>query len=509
MKPKSACIIILFSLIICNTLFAQKKGESAKPDNTYSTSSSSFQKIGDYDYPENLSISPDNKQLAFSYGGHNGNFVVLDLNSNQELKNKNYKGYITSVKYAPSGKYLLFTSEGILYLKNSSNTNEFTKNYERYYISDFAFSPDEGFIVLILNNKAPFGDAFIVLYDIKNDKDIYSIRFDTGLSKVIITNSGKYIITYGGGSSYNSAIYILDIRTGSMVNSFLTGYQFISENIDITSNDSTLITSSRQNDILKIWNTFTGEFKKSLRTQEYNSDFAITPDDRYIISYFSDNEKNYLYLFDLEKNVNFESYELEWGGTSIALSNDYKYIVFGIGPLGLYKKDISWMNRSKLYNKSYKKMIDKLKQEYRNHKERDEFETIDQYFDRAELFNQKIIDIKKDFINTMIDDENSWITDAEKKNKEVTDKIANSIKDTLLSISKVGYYNIDQQLLPITISNITNNISISTEDAKSLKENYKTTVVRAKKKLKYNLKDWEVFEIIIVHPISYKEYIFN
>lgn len=494
----------------CNIAMAQE-AKSTKPKNSYTTTSNSYQKIGAYTDPENISISLDNAQVAFSYKGNSGdNFFLLNLQSNREAAKRQLGGYdrISAVKYSPGGKHLIYSADGILYFCNKDN--EYSKSYPNYDISDFAFTPDEGFIVLVTNNKALFGDAYIVLYDIKNRKDVYSVNFSSGLSKVIVSNSGKYIITYEPGVSNNARIYILNVRDGSIINSYLTGYQFELEKIAISSNDSTLFTSSRQNNLIKIWKTFTGEFQKSLKTQEYNSDFTITPDDRYIISYFNENEKNYLYIFDLEKNINLNSIELKWGGTSIAISNDYKYIIWGMGPMGLFKQDVSsWITRSSLYNNSYNNLYKNLKSEYGYYKERDEFETIEQYFNRAELFNQKIIDIKRDYINTIIDDENSWITDAEKKNKEVTDKITNSIKDTLFSISKVGYYNIDQQLLPITINNITNNISISTEEAKSLKENYKTTVVKAKKKLKYNLKDWEVFEIIIVHPISYKEYIFN
>lgn len=60
----------------------------------------------------------------------------------------------------------------------------------------------------------------------------------------------------------------------------------------------------------------------------------------------------------------------------------------------------------------------------------------------------------------------------------------------------------------IKINGEINKISIPREEAISLKENFKKAIVKAKKKLKSNLKDWEIYEIIIVHPISYKDYIF-
>lgn len=502
--------LIIISLLINNYTFAQK-AKSAKDETSTTSSSSSFKKIGEFYDPENLSISPDNTQIAFSCDGNSGDaLIILDLQSNREILNKQFGGYkwVSSVKYSPTGKYILYSVDGTLYFRTKKD--EFNKSYPNYNIVDFAFTPDEGFVVLVLNNEALFGDAFIVLYDIKNAKDIYTINFNSFLSKVIVSNSGKYIITYEPGTSNNAKIFILDIRTGSTINSYSTGYQFELEKMNVASNDSTLFTSTRQNNILKIWNTFTGEIKQSLKTQEYNSDFTITPDNRYIISYFDEKDLHYLYIFDLEKNINLSSIEFKYGGTSIAISNDYKYIILGMGALGLYKLDLSnLITRSSLYYKSYEDLNKKLRTEYNLNKERDEFETIDRYFDRAELFNQNIIDTKKNFIIKIIEEESVKTTESDKKNNEVMEKIKNSIKDTLLSISNVGYFNIDQQYLPVTINKITNNISLSTEEAKSLKENYKLAVVRAKKKLKYNLNDWEIFEITIVHPISFNKYIFS
>jgi hypothetical protein len=78
-----------------------------------------------------------------------------------------------------------------------------------------------------------------------------------------------------------------------------------------------------------------------------------------------------------------------------------------------------------------------------------------------------------------------------------------------LHIDIIGNYNADKETFPITIAFKTIDINIPLSDAVEFKNNYIKALVRAKKKLNYNLTGWEFYDMVIVNPNNSAEYIFK
>lgn len=93
------------------------------------------------------------------------------------------------------------------------------------------------------------------------------------------------------------------------------------------------------------------------------------------------------------------------------------------------------------------------------------------------------------------------------KQKELESVIESSVKDTIINIAEVGKYDADNNILPVTVKGKSGKIKILRSEAQSLKENWKKTQAKAKKRLRDDLKTYEFFDIIIIHPLSKNEYI--
>jgi len=130
-------------------------------------------------------------------------------------------------------------------------------------------------------------------------------------------------------------------------------------------------------------------------------------------------------------------------------------------------------------------------------------------FETTEEYNKRISEgqIQKQHIEEkyqkLISDFNAL---AENDKRE---KIQYSLKLVNLEINNIGNYDADKQEYSLTINGITDNIKIPISEAKSLKENYKKTIVTGYKKLKDDGETYEIFNIKIIHPITNTEYLFG
>jgi hypothetical protein len=75
-----------------------------------------------------------------------------------------------------------------------------------------------------------------------------------------------------------------------------------------------------------------------------------------------------------------------------------------------------------------------------------------------------------------------------------------------VNIAEVGKYDADNNILPVTVKGRSGKISILRSEAQSLKENWKKTKAKVKRKLREDLKTYEYFDIVIIHPITKNEY---
>ena len=96
----------------------------------------------------------------------------------------------------------------------------------------------------------------------------------------------------------------------------------------------------------------------------------------------------------------------------------------------------------------------------------------------------------------------------EKPSQETTQETAKEAKDNRTTFrDRIKNHfpdsdHADNETFPITIEGITKLITISRVDARSFKENWGKAEVRGQKQLKENLKDWEYFNLVIIHPVT-------
>ena len=133
---------------------------------------------------------------------------------------------------------------------------------------------------------------------------------------------------------------------------------------------------------------------------------------------------------------------------------------------------------------------------------KDEFESTTKYYKRIKEQNKLISDYRETY--------QSEKREENKKNEIVKlKKIKNSIEQIDFIITSIGKYDADYGTFSISILKQTLTIKIPNSEARTFKENYKNAKVTGLKFLKNNLKDYEITNIVIHHPITNSKYKFG
>jgi len=124
-----------------------------------------------------------------------------------------------------------------------------------------------------------------------------------------------------------------------------------------------------------------------------------------------------------------------------------------------------------------------------------EFETTEKYYSRIEEGEEQKLQIEEKY-NKLISE---FKLLAE---KDMLDKVNNSLEQVILKIDSIGNYDADNQTFPITINGITKNIKIPIEQARDFKTKKDVIKVIADEQLTENGENLKFFNIIIINPIS-------
>ncbi|MEI6047434.1 MAG: caspase family protein [Bacteroidota bacterium] len=159
---------------------------------------------------------------------------------------------------------------------------------------------------------------------------------------------------------------------------------------------------------------------------------------------------------------------------------------------------------SKLLNTSFDQPVLMFKYNIAQQKEieqiglflpKSEFETEKQFQERKIKFEeQKSIIIKK---NDKL------------RQDALISLIQNSYSHITLSINKIGNYDAENQKLPLTINNKTEEVIIPLNEAKSFKENIQKAEVSGDKQLLADGSTYDIFNIKVTHPITGSIYNFG
>lgn len=414
------------------------------------------------------------------------------------------EGDIIAFDISPDSKYLLSkTHKGVCQLWEISTGKNVDQWKSDAYYSDLFFSNDGCFYVEIYDNWIGINGPLKV-FELSSHREFFQFNPEyIGISNAHYSDDGAKL--YCGSGGY---IFIIKSENGELLTMLpLDNKSWYHGKLDCALRYNSyldkIFSSNRQDTYINIINPVSGDIDKTISTDDYRIDehYSFSPDERYVA--YSLNK--IIYLLDLESDVSIPVFNVNKKLSEFKISSNFAY---GIGYSNnlLYIVDLSNFNiNSKLFYKNFNILLNDLKDVYKTITLRDEFETIDQYYNRMISVNQALYDKKVTYLNLILTRKDS-IQKIETEKTEILDyKINESIRDTILSIESVGKYDIDYQLLPVTIINITKVLKIIPEDAKNLKENFKNVIVKAKKRLSQNLKNWAIYNIIIVLPESNKE----
>ncbi|MDD5361384.1 MAG: WD40 repeat domain-containing protein [Ignavibacteria bacterium] len=432
---------------------------------------------------------------------YNDSYIeLLNLKDFESLdKIKIERGDVRSANFSSDSKYFAYSCNNIVYIYNINNKTTkqivFNKDNEPNKIE---ISPDCNFIAILAGE--------LNIYDINKLTKLLTIdknEFYKPFTALKYFHKGDRVAVGSEGE-----IDIFETRNGKFVAKFKSR-KFLNSDFNkfiITDNDSLLIcTESGENIYFYDVNNY-----KYIKEIRFNAaqDIDISPDNN-TISIWNFDCGLYFYNIDLDKFV-FElkgSYRND-GLHLLNFAPDFKYIYWtSFDTLKFYPLSNN-LNRSKLYEKRFKDYISEVGLKYKGHSQRGEFESIDEYMARAKLFLTDIYNIKLKYMSEIYFIEQGILDQAIYSGNEINNRITSSIRDTLISIEMVGEYDIDNKLLPITINGNIKNILMDVDEAKKFKMNIKDVIVRAKCKLKTDLKTLEYYDIVIIHPYSKKEYLF-
>jgi hypothetical protein len=457
-----------------------------------------------------FAISPDSKLMAYLHNdpGWSGYINLYDIEKKSIIKKIDSKtiDFNSTLSFSPDYKYLAWNNYGAINIYNlTSGKIESIK----INCSKFAFSPVNNLIVACSDDGA--SGANISLIDSKSLIVFKNIKIPWNSWNESVSYDGSSVTTYVEGKlNYCSFLQNQNIVKINLRNSYADSYSVSNNNkYFVTFGDS--MTVGRFSDF-----TFNKYGLNKIVSNVMATCF--TPLDQNIIygTYNAYKEPNYqIYISDLSGYVINTLVSQE--PRKLVFTPNGKYLVcregFGIRFLEA-KKLLPYIGfYTKYYDMYYKDYQNDLKTVFEKSKTRGEFETQEEYevriadaFTLKKSLDDKYYDLFSDLVNGDIAKQNS---EYDKQNSEVQDKINNSIELVETKINSIGTYVIEKELLPITINGVTESIKINRDEAKSLKENFASAVVKGKKRLKYDLKNYEFFELTIIHPVSFTEYKFG
>lgn len=409
----------------------------------------------------------------------------------------NNAGFQTKAVFSKDGKYVAYVNQKSLFVYDlkTKKTNQIIFDNTPYKLD---ISPDGNFIAVLHDDLS--------IFDFNRMKLIYTINrlefYKPYLTLKYFNKSDRIAVGSEG------EVDIFDTKKGKLL-ARLTGRLYsnsLYNELLITDNDSLLICAEYGKN-LYFWDLNNYTCIKGYKFDPvYN--VALSPDNN-TVAILSD---NIIYFWDIYLDkVFFQVNNAKTYSTwyyPLKFSRDFKNIYwFGRNSIYWYAlgKDIS---RSKEYELIFKDYLSDINLKYKEYTLRDEFESLEEYIERAKNFLEDVILVKFNYINKINEKENEDLNQILKQGEEILNKIEASIRDTMINLEKVGEYDIDKKLLPLTIDGVTKNIVMSVEEAKSFKKNINEVMVKAKYKLKADLKNIELFDIIVIHPVSKTEYKF-
>ncbi len=497
-----------------------------------------------------LTFSPDGKTLIST--GSDKKIIFWEIESGKNTKTLNTNSNCISADLSESGKYLVYTEldNGAYLLDLDKSTSTKILSSSDCYTA--SFSDDDRYISVTY-----FDETKETSYDQKGNEikysiyhyssDIYSMEqkqiierisvYDEEVHKISVPLFGS--VSTGYRNKYFNSCFTRDTKYLIHANpkGNITIYSFQNKSLlrDFTghednvyfvavSPDNNYIASASKDETAKIWNISTGRSIKTLNGHDGDVNcVCFSPDSKYVAT--SSDDKT-VRIWDVKKGNPIKTLKgFNNDVMYVAFSPDGKYIVAGGKDNKIHVWDaISILPELKLFSKEFelrvglKSTLDKEMNEQislieTNFEPKDEFETSEAFGTRLREKNEKIEGVRSFYrqkYEDLIKEKNAEF-EVLKEDKQLEDMtvIEKSLRDTVMKITAVSYYNADEQTFGVTIKGVTKNVFVSLDKAPSFKENWKKATVKCKKQLTQDLRTYRYFDFVIIDPITKEEILFE
>ncbi len=455
---------------------------------------------GHEDLVRSVAFSPDGSYVIS--GSADNTIKIWDVSTGKEISTfSGHSRRVNSVAFSPDGQYVVSVSNDrtikLWDVSTGKEIHTLTATSSYVSVTSAAFSPDGRYMASGSMCRT------VRIWDVSTGSQIHRLRLPDGVKSLDFSPDGQYLVA-GSFSFYYSTIKLFDVSTGKEIQTLTDKVRSSIESVAFSPDGQYILASVRDTPHggitgrIKLWDVSTGKEIQTLTGHERTVySVAFSPDGRYVISGSADNT---IKLWDVSTGKEIRTLSGHRNNVlSVAFSPNGQYVVSGsadntIKLWYVFNSIVSWE-----FPKGYP---DKLDQIINSRSDlfapRDQFETNEEYTHRqlqATKYLQEHLtpyyEIKKN----------------KKKTKRI-EQIAESRQEVELDV-ELGNYDADNQLYPITVGYITENISIDRENARRLHENRHSLVAKGIEQLTQDLESKEIINISFTNPVTGESYSFG